>query len=339
MVETLPSSERALLVTLEEIGQVLSANGRPTESLQNIVGLIRERFGTDVCSVYLLEPDRKHLVLAASVGLRPDAIGRVRMRCNEGLVGLIAEQMRPQAFTDAARHPRFKFFPEAGEEIYHTLFGVPLVDRGALQGVLVVQTAEPREFSGGEISMLVAATAPVEPPGQRTAGPGTLCRAGLRTLAGVWPTTCGGAGTARPTACFASWIRSAGANAITIPILLLRSMSIDYLEAALPAIGAAQPHQLRLSADARVSGERRHLGRPQCRRAVGPARGLFLGRVRAPRVGADLLGRFGHPLGRSHQERLGSGHPADRHWAVLRSGLFPPAARQQTAGNRKTIST
>ena len=58
MIESLVSSERSLLVTLEEIGQVLATNGRPTESLQNIVGLIRERFGTDVCSVYLLEPDQ-----------------------------------------------------------------------------------------------------------------------------------------------------------------------------------------------------------------------------------------------------------------------------------------
>ncbi len=131
MVETLTSSERSLLVTLEEIGQVLATNGRPAESLHNIVGLIRERFGTDVCSVYLLEPDRKHLLLAASVGLRPGAIGRVRMRCNEGLVGLVAEQMRPLVFSDAAHHPRYKFFPEAGEEVYQTLFGVPLVDRGA----------------------------------------------------------------------------------------------------------------------------------------------------------------------------------------------------------------
>ena len=163
MIESTPASERSLLVTLEEIGQVLSTDGHPAESLQNIVGLIRERFGTDVCSVYLLEPDRKHLVLAATVGLRPNAIGHVRMRFDEGLVGLVAEEMRPQAFNNAARHPRFKFFPEAGEEVYHTLFGVPLVDRGALQGVLVVQTTEPREFSASEVSMLVAATAQLSP--------------------------------------------------------------------------------------------------------------------------------------------------------------------------------
>ena len=73
MIESAPPSESSLLVTLEEIGQVLSASGRPAESLQNIVALIRDRFGTEVCSVYLLEPDRKHLVLAATIGLRANA--------------------------------------------------------------------------------------------------------------------------------------------------------------------------------------------------------------------------------------------------------------------------
>ncbi len=229
MIESAPASERSLLVTLEEIGQVLSTDGRPAESLQNIVGLIRERFGTEVCSVYLLEPDRKHLVLAATVGLRPNAIGRVRMRSDEGLVGLIAEEMRPQAFTNAARHPRFKYFPEAGEEVYHTLFGVPLVDRGALQGVLVVQTAEAREFSGGEISMLVAATAQLSPLVSELralehfiAPAYDRLRALAQNLWWCWD---------RETQSLfreldpVRW-RECDHN----PILLLRSMSIDYLE-------------------------------------------------------------------------------------------------------------
>ena len=40
-----------------------------------------------------------------------------------------------------------KYFPEAGEEAYRSFLGVPLIDRGLLQGVLVVQTAEARAFS------------------------------------------------------------------------------------------------------------------------------------------------------------------------------------------------
>ena len=48
----------SLLWTLEEIGQLVSGSGNPSETLTNIVNLIQQRFVTDVCSVYLLEPDR-----------------------------------------------------------------------------------------------------------------------------------------------------------------------------------------------------------------------------------------------------------------------------------------
>ncbi len=109
----------------------------PAETLTNIVRLIQRRFATDVCSVYLLEPDRTNLVLAATIGLRPEGVGRVRMRLDEGRVGLVGEQMRPQVVEDATKHPRFKYFRESGEDPYHSFLGVPLVDRGLLPGVLV----------------------------------------------------------------------------------------------------------------------------------------------------------------------------------------------------------
>ena len=137
----------SLLWTLEEISQLVSGSGNPAETLTNIVNLIQQRFETDVCSVYLLEPDRSTLVLAATIGLRPESVGRVKMRINEGLAGLVAEQLRPIIVEDATQHPRFKYFREAGEDAYRSFLGVPLVDRGVLQGVLVVQTAEPRAFA------------------------------------------------------------------------------------------------------------------------------------------------------------------------------------------------
>src|SRR3954462_5211960 len=106
------SYEGSLLWTLEEIGRLISESGDASETLNNIVHLIQNRFETDVCSVYLLEADRANLVLAATIGLLPGSIGRVRMRLSEGLAGLVAEQMRPQVFADATTHPRFKYFPE-----------------------------------------------------------------------------------------------------------------------------------------------------------------------------------------------------------------------------------
>ncbi len=158
------NTESLLLGTLEEISRlVVSHRGDATETLTNIASLIRQRFGCDVCSVYLLEPDRIHLVLAATIGLDPSSVGKVRMPITEGLVGLVAERLEPQTLSDASRHPRYKYFPEAGEDQYHSFLGVPMVDRGLLLGVLVVQTREPRAFSADEVRMAGTAAAQVAP--------------------------------------------------------------------------------------------------------------------------------------------------------------------------------
>jgi starch phosphorylase len=158
-MQTTPSH----LWTLEEIGHLISGSGNPSETLTNIVNKIQQRFLTDVCSVYLLEPDRTTLVLAATIGLRLESVGRVKMRINEGLAGLVAEQLRPVFVQDATNHPRFKYFREAGEDPYRTFLGVPIVDRGVLQGVLVIQTEEPRAFGDDDVKMLSTAGAQLAP--------------------------------------------------------------------------------------------------------------------------------------------------------------------------------
>src|SRR5882762_10550044 len=149
------------VLTLEEIGNLAQEGGKPAETLMNVVALIARRFETDVCSAYLLEPDRANLVLAATLGLRRQCIGTLRLALHEGLTGLVAEQVRPVAVEQVKNHPRFKYFGEAGEDRYQSFLGVPLIDRGILQGVLVVQTVEARAFREDEVRMLAEAAAQV----------------------------------------------------------------------------------------------------------------------------------------------------------------------------------
>src|ERR1019366_5217820 len=137
--------------------------GQPAETLMNVVALIAKRFRTDVCSAYLLEPDRANLVLAATVGLRKECIGSLRMEVHEGLTGLVAELVRPVVVQQVKNHPRFKYFKDAGEDAYQSFLGVPLIDEGVLQGILAVQTREPRVFRDDEIRMMVEAAAEVAP--------------------------------------------------------------------------------------------------------------------------------------------------------------------------------
>jgi starch phosphorylase len=163
MIQPADARDASDVLTLEEIGNLAEASGKPAETLMNVVALIAARFQTDVCSVYLLEPDRANLVLAATVGLRNECIGTLRLGLHEGLAGLVAEQVRPVAVSQVAGHPRFKYFQEAGEDSYQSFLGVPIVERGVLQGVLIVQTVLARSFPEDEIRMLTGAAAQVAP--------------------------------------------------------------------------------------------------------------------------------------------------------------------------------
>ena len=163
MTEPFETMDASHVLTLDEISNLAEQGGKPADTLMNVVALIAARFRTDVCSAYLLEPDRSNLVLAATVGLDPRCIGTLRMPLNEGLTGLVAEQVKPVAVKDVLKHPRFKYVKEAGEDEYHSFLGVPLIDRGVLQGVLVVQTRERRGYSEDETRMLVEAANEVAP--------------------------------------------------------------------------------------------------------------------------------------------------------------------------------
>src|SRR5207302_11045401 len=85
----------SLLLTLGEITQLVVHSGDAAETLSNIVRLIQGRFKTAVCSVYVLEQERGELVLGATVGLKAEAVGRVRMPLTEGLTGLVGEKLAP----------------------------------------------------------------------------------------------------------------------------------------------------------------------------------------------------------------------------------------------------
>src|SRR6202140_244488 len=111
------SLDTSYVLTWDEIANLAAEPGKPAETLMNVVALIARRFGTDVCSAYLLEPDRANLVLAATIGLRQECVGKLRMAVNEGLAGLVAEQVRPVAVEHVRNHPRFNNLSEAGKQI------------------------------------------------------------------------------------------------------------------------------------------------------------------------------------------------------------------------------
>jgi phosphotransferase system enzyme I (PtsP) len=147
------------LSILEDIGTVISHSQTLQETFDNLVRIVAERMSTEVCSLYLFDPKDEVLTLWATTGLERAAVGKVTMKVNEGLTGLVIEKGEPVMVVDALAHARYKYFPETGEERYHSFLGVPISEKKAALGVLVVQTLRRRRFSPNELRLLRAIAA------------------------------------------------------------------------------------------------------------------------------------------------------------------------------------
>jgi len=148
-----------MLAVLRKIVQEVNAAKDLGSALSIIVQRVRAAMQSQVCSVYLLDPDTNRFVLMATEGLNKKSIGRVSMAPNEGLVGLVGTREEPLNLEDAASHPRFRYFAETGEERYASFLGAPIIHHRRVMGVLVVQQKERRQFDEGEEAFLVTMSA------------------------------------------------------------------------------------------------------------------------------------------------------------------------------------
>jgi phosphotransferase system enzyme I (PtsP) len=142
------------LAILEDINVLISHSHNLQESLRRIVAIVSERMKTEVCSLYILDRQKNRLTLSATMGLDQESVGKVSMGINEGLTGLVIERMSPVMVVNAQVHPRYKYFPETGEERYHSFLGVPVMEKRMALGVLVVQTSRRRRFSRNDVRLL-----------------------------------------------------------------------------------------------------------------------------------------------------------------------------------------
>jgi phosphotransferase system enzyme I (PtsP) len=141
-----------LLCDVGELAALLAGSENIENFLQRTVEMVARHMNANVCSIYLLDEGSNELVLKATVGLNPEAVGKIRLKIGEGLVGMTLEKLEPVKEGLARRHPRFKYFIEAGEDSFDSFLAVPL-RRGAEKiGVLVAQHQEQNYFD--EIDVL-----------------------------------------------------------------------------------------------------------------------------------------------------------------------------------------
>lgn len=144
-----------MLKTLKHIIQEVNAATDLQQSLDLLVLRVASAMQVDASSIFLVDRDKNDYVLMATVGLNTEMVGRARIKCGEGLIGLVGEREEPINIDNAPAHPRYHHFKKLNETAYGAFLGTPIIYQGDLLGVLIVQQKTTRFFSEEEEAFLV----------------------------------------------------------------------------------------------------------------------------------------------------------------------------------------
>ncbi|MDT8451739.1 MAG: phosphoenolpyruvate--protein phosphotransferase [Gammaproteobacteria bacterium] len=129
------------------------------QALNIIVTRTRQVMHADAVSVYFRDNNTNQLVLMATDGLNPKAIGKIRFDLDQGLVSLVLTQTEPLNIKNAHAHPNYRYVTETDELAFHGFLGVPIIQHRHALGVLVVRQTRQRRFSADDETFLVTLAA------------------------------------------------------------------------------------------------------------------------------------------------------------------------------------
>ncbi len=128
-----------------EIGEAIDAY-----SVDQVLALIPEKaaavMGAQACSLMLVEPDGRHLVIAANYGLPEEVVRGARISFGEGIAGKVAQTGEPYIIHDLEQDTRFTGTGVQPRPEVVSSMCVPLRDSNSnIQGVLTIRRHSPAE--------------------------------------------------------------------------------------------------------------------------------------------------------------------------------------------------
>lgn len=148
----------AELAALQKINSVVNSSLDLSQVLSHTVDVVAEVMHADVAAIFLYEGGR--LVLRATRGLNPAAVGQTSLALGEGITGWTALYGKPVALADSWRDKRFAYLPALMEEPYHGWLSVPIIlfrasdASSKLVGVLNIEMRAATEFSSEDVAFV-----------------------------------------------------------------------------------------------------------------------------------------------------------------------------------------
>jgi two-component sensor histidine kinase len=144
------------LQALQRINGAANSTLDLDQTLTTTAEAVADEMGADLCVIHLFEDVTRELHLRATSGPIPHGGRDTTVALSQGYSGWVAERGHPLIIEDAAADDRFATEANSYPTPYRGLLSVPIIFFTVfkLEGVISVQTREPRVFSEDEVSFL-----------------------------------------------------------------------------------------------------------------------------------------------------------------------------------------
>ncbi len=145
---------RDSLSLLYEVSSLVVSNKYLEEILVMLVNLTAKIMDSKICSLMLLDDQKKNLVIKATQSLSPAYQNKPPIRVHGSVIGRVVLKKKPLIIRNVQKEEGYQYPQVAKAEGLISLISVPLIVKGEVIGVLNCYTSQARDFSAEEIKIL-----------------------------------------------------------------------------------------------------------------------------------------------------------------------------------------
>lgn len=140
--------------TLAAVAQAISAESYLERILQAISEMLAETLESAVCSIMLVDDEKKELNVSAARCSAPDYMHRMPIRMEGSLIEYVVRQGHPIVITNIHSEKQYRYPELARKSGLTSLLAAPLTSQGKVIGSINVYTREERAFTDEEVGFV-----------------------------------------------------------------------------------------------------------------------------------------------------------------------------------------
>lgn len=139
---------------LAVVAQTISAENYLDRILQTISEMLAETLDASICSILLIDEQKRELTVSAARCSSPDYLHKTPLSIQGSIVDRVIREARPVIIADIGREQQYRYPELITRDGLISLLSVPLISRERIIGAINIYTAEGRVFTEDEVGFV-----------------------------------------------------------------------------------------------------------------------------------------------------------------------------------------